>query len=163
MKKLIIIAATILASTCSVGLASEFKLGALTISDPFARATAGQATAGGGFFVVKNEGEEDRLIAAHADVATSTELHTHIHEGDVMKMRQVDAIDVPANGSVELKPGGYHVMLMGLKAPLKEGETFPLHLTFEKAGEVIINVDVGGVGAKMTPTMDHSKMKMDKQ
>ncbi|WP_319529325.1 copper chaperone PCu(A)C [uncultured Cohaesibacter sp.] len=162
MKKLII-ASAILVSTCSLGFAAEFKLGALTISDPFARATAGQATAGGGFFTVMNDGAEDRLIAAHADVAATTELHTHIHEGDVMKMRQVDAIDVPANGSVELKPGGYHVMLMGLKAPLKQGETFPLHLTFEKAGELTIDVEVGGVGAKMAPTMDHSKMKMDKQ
>ena len=61
-----------------------------------------------------------------------TQLHTHIKDGEVMRMRQVEAIDVPAHGEVALKPGSYHVMFMKLKAPLKKGEKFPLELTFEK-------------------------------
>lgn len=82
-----------------------------------------------------------------------TQLHTHIKDGEVMRMRQVEAIDVPAHGEVALKPGSYHVMFMKLKAPLKKGEKFPLELTFEKAGKVTIEMPVAGVGAKMAPKM----------
>ena len=144
--------------------AAEWKAGSITIENPYARATAGKATAGGGYLSIHNHGQADKLIAASSDVAAMTQLHTHIHEGNVMKMRPVEAIDVPENGGVELKPGGYHVMFMKLKGPLKEGQHFPLELTFEKAGKVTVEVAVGGVGAKMAPEMDHSKMdhmKMD--
>ncbi|SNY92847.1 hypothetical protein SAMN04515647_3113 [Cohaesibacter sp. ES.047] len=160
MKKLLL-AALLAATSVTVAQAADYELGTLTISNPFARASAGMASAGGGFFSIENAGEADRLIAAHADVGAVTELHTHIREGDVMKMRQVEAIEVPANGSVELKPGSYHVMFMKLKEPLKKGETFPLELTFEKAGKVTIDVEVAGIGAKMAPGMDHSKMKSE--
>ena len=143
------LAAILGAVLISPATAADWTLGALTVSDPFARATAGRATAGGGFLTITNSGEEDRLIAAHSDVAGKTELHTHIMDGDVMKMRQVEAIDVPEKGKVEMKPGGFHVMFMQLKEPLKEGEVFPLELTFEKAGSVTIDMKVGSVGAKM--------------
>ena len=120
----------------------------VSVEAPFARATAGPAKNGAAFLTVKNAGAEaDRLIAAKSPVADRVELHTHLHENGVMKMRQVDAIDVPASGEATLEPGGNHVMLMGLKAPLKEGETFPLTLVFEKAGEVTVDVMIGDVGA----------------
>ena len=81
-------------------------------------------------------------MAATTAVAKSVELHTMSMEGDVMKMRQLDAIELPKGAMVELKPGGLHLMLMGLKAPLKAGDTFPMTLRFEKAGEVVVTVKV---------------------
>ncbi|TLP44781.1 copper chaperone PCu(A)C [Cohaesibacter sp. CAU 1516] len=156
MKQLLLAATLIL--TAASAQAADWSVGSITVSDPFARATAGKAKAGGGFLMITNKGEADRLVAAHADVSATTELHTHIHEGNVMKMRQVEAIDVPANGEVALQPGGFHVMFMGLNGPLKKGETFPLELTFEKAGKVTVDVSIASIGAKTAPDMDHSKM-----
>jgi copper(I)-binding protein len=78
------------------------------------------------------------------------ELHEMKMEGNVMRKREVSAVELPAGKAVELKPGGLHIMLMGLKAPLKEGDKFPLRLKFEKAGEVTVTVNVEAAGA------DHS-------
>lgn len=120
----------------------------ISVEAPFARASAGPVKNGAAFLTLKNGGgEADRLIAARAPVADRVELHTHLHENGVMKMRQVEAIEIPAGGMAMLKPGGDHVMLMGLKAPLQEGGSFPLTLVFEKAGEITIDVTIGGVGA----------------
>jgi len=127
--------------------AHDFTLGALTIGHPWARASAGPAPNGAAYLTVQNAGEADRLVAVSGDVAERVELHTHRMENNVMQMRQVDAIDVPAGGAATLQPGGLHVMLIGLKQPLKEGEHFPLVLTFEKAGEVSVEVTVEGVGS----------------
>ncbi len=122
--------------------------GTLTVEAPFARASAGRARNGAAFLTVSNASDvADRLIAVRSDVAERTELHTHLNENGVMRMREVEAIDVPANGAATLAPGGDHVMFMGLKAPLKEGESFPLTLVFEKAGDVTVTVTVGPVGA----------------
>lgn len=143
-------------------IAAEWKQGNITVSNPFARATAGKATAGGSFLTIMNAGDADRLLAASTKVGAVNELHTHIKEGDVMKMRQVEYIDIPSHGMVELKPGGYHIMMMQLDKPLKEGEKFPLELTFEKAGTVTVEVSVGAIGAKAMPAMDHSKMEHKK-
>ena len=121
--------------------------GDMEIQNPWARASAGMAKTGAAFMDVKNNGAADRVIGVSADVSETAELHTHIRDGDVMKMRRVDAIDVPAGETVRLKPGGLHVMFMGLSAPLKEGETFPLTLTFEKAGDMTVEVEVREAGA----------------
>ena len=129
--------------------AHQFKLGAITIGHPYARATgAGQPT-GGGYMSFANAGPADKLVAISADVSTSVELHSMTMEGDVMRMRQVDAIELAAGKTVELKPGGYHVMFVGLKAPLKAGDKFPVKLKFEKAGEVevIVNVEAPAAAA----------------
>ncbi len=150
MKRLII-GSFVLGMSCLSATASEWKVGDITVSAPFARATAGMARAGGSFMQITNVGEADRLLSAHAEVGAVTELHTHIKEGDIMRMRPVDGIDIPAHAELALKPGSYHVMLMKLKAPLKEGESFPLELTFEKAGTVTIEVPVASVGASMAP------------
>jgi copper(I)-binding protein len=80
-------------------------------------------------------------------VAEVVELHTHVMDGTIMRMRKVDAIDVTGGSTTELKPGGLHVMLIGLKAPLKAGEKFPLTLKFERAGEVKLDVEVRGTAA----------------
>jgi len=129
--------------------AHEFKLGAITIGHPYARATAAGQPIGGGFMKLVNAGAADKLVAISADVSKSVELHTMTMEGDVMRMRQVDAIELAAGQTVELKSGGYHVMFVGLKAPLKAGDKFPAKLKFEKAGEVDVtfNVEAPAAGA----------------
>ena len=93
-----------------------------------------------------NRGTADRLVSASAAVSKSVELHMMKMEGDVMQMRQVDAIELQAGKTVELKPGGFHVMFIGLKAPLKAGDTFAMKLKFEKAGEVTVDVKVEAPG-----------------
>lgn len=129
------------------------------VHEAWARASAGQAANGGAFMKIENTSpHEERLLSAAADVAKTVELHTHIKEGNVMKMRRVESIAVPMYGAVELMPGGLHVMLIGLKAPLKEGDTFPLTLTFEHAGKITVPVTVQGVGAMGGAKMDHGSM-----
>ncbi|MBK8907598.1 MAG: copper chaperone PCu(A)C [Rhodospirillales bacterium] len=128
--------------------AADATVGDITVKSPWARASAGAARAGAAFMTIENAGaEDDRLISASADVSKTVELHTHLMDGDVMKMRPVDAVDVQAGGTAVLQPGGDHVMFMGLQQPLKEGESFPLTLTFETAGSITVDVPVVGAGA----------------
>lgn len=127
--------------------ADEYTLQDLTIDHPWARASAGPAPNGAAYLTVRNGGAADRLVAIAGDVAEHVELHSHRMDGTVMQMRSVEAVDVPAGGSATLQPGGLHIMLIGLKRPLKEGERFPLVLTFEKAGEVTVEVKVEGIGS----------------
>jgi periplasmic copper chaperone A len=148
MKKLIGAAALTLATFAAY--AHEFKAGAITIGHPYARATAAGQPTGGGFMKFVNAGGNDKLLSVSAAVSKSVELHEMKMEGDVMKMRQVEGIELPAGQTVELKPGGYHLMFIGLKAPLKAGDSFPVKLKFEKAGEVTVDVKVEAPGA------DHS-------
>lgn len=130
------------------------------VESPYARATVPGQPAGGGYLKVTNMGKEaDRLLAVSADVSKSVELHSMSMEGDVMRMRQVDGIDVPAGGSVELKPGGLHIMFIGLKGPLKAGDTFPATLKFAKAGEVKVTVQVNAASAATAPAHDHGGHK----
>jgi periplasmic copper chaperone A len=142
------------AALAAVGVcaqAHEFKLGAIAIGHPYARATVPGQPAGGGFLKLENQGGADRLLSASANVSRSVELHTMSMDGDVMRMRQLDAIELPAGKTVELKPGGLHIMFMGLKAPLKAGDSFPLKLKFEKAGEVTVEVKVEAPGKEAMP------------
>lgn len=124
-------------------------LGPLVISHGFSRATLPNAPVGGGFFTVQNTGKtDDRLIGAASDVAGHMEVHEMSMDGNVMKMRQLkDGLPIPAGKTVELKPGGYHVMFMDLKKPLKEGDTVNVTLTFEKAGKVEVPLVVGAPNA----------------
>jgi hypothetical protein len=112
------------------------------VHDAWARPTVQGQTVGGGYFRIDGGPTADRLLAVSADIAQSVELHTMRMDGDVMRMRQLDSVDVPAKQSVEFKPGGMHVMLIGLKTPLKVGNNFPMTLRFEKAGSVSVNVRV---------------------
>lgn len=167
MKKLLLATLALTAPIVMNAHAEGVKLKDLMISDAFARATAGQAKNGGGFLTIMNNGQNDKLIAANAPIAKKTELHTHIKDGDIMRMRKIEAIEIASGNKTMLKPGGHHVMFMGLKKPLKKGETFPLELTFEKAGKVTVTVNIGAIGAMKAGmgAMDHSKMdhsKMDK-
>lgn len=132
----------LLATVLSVSVfAHGVTAGDLKIGHPWARPTVQGQPTGGGFLKIENTGKTaDRLLSATAPVGSHLELHTMSMEGDVMRMRQVDGIDIPAGATVELKPGAYHVMFMGLKAPLKEGDKFPVTLKFQKAGEVKVEV-----------------------
>jgi copper(I)-binding protein len=135
----------------SVSAAAAAHAGDIAVTDPFARASAGPAKVGAAFMTLKNSGAaDDALVAAESPVAARAELHTHIKDGDVMRMRQVPSIDVPARGSVSLQPGGLHIMLIDLKEPLKQGESFPLKLTFAKAGTLTVQVPVKSP-AEMAP------------
>ena len=142
--------ATSLLALAALGTAAHahsFKVGAIDIGHPYARATAAGQPTGGGFLKLTNGGGDDRLLSATAAVAASVELHTMAMEGDVMRMRQVDAVALPAGSVVELKPGGLHIMFVGLKVPLKAGDKFPMKLTFERAGRVEVTVNVEAPGA----------------
>jgi periplasmic copper chaperone A len=138
--------------------AHDTKHGDLLIDHPWARPSAGQAKNGAAYLRIVNGGKTaDRLLSVSTPAAGKTELHTHVHEAGVMRMRQVEAIDVPAGGSVELKPGGLHVMLFGLEKPLHAGFGFPLTLTFAKAGAVEVTVLVEQPGT--TPQGHHAPKK----
>jgi len=140
------LAAALATLFASAAIAHDYKLGGLAINHPWARATVGSV--GGAYLSIENKGAApDRLIGASSPVAKTVEIHTHIKDGEIMRMRQIDGIDLPAGGKVELKPGGYHIMLMGLGKPLKEGDRFPLTLQFEKAGKLEVEIAVDKPGA----------------
>jgi periplasmic copper chaperone A len=120
----------------------------LSIKSAFARATIGAGKTGAAYLTIHNPtGHSDKLIGARTSAAKRAALHTHLHENGVMKMRPIDAVEIPAHGMAALKPGGDHLMLMGLTAPLKQGEHFSVTLILEKAGEIDVKIKVGAVGA----------------
>ncbi|HQS60876.1 MAG TPA: copper chaperone PCu(A)C [Polynucleobacter sp.] len=132
-----------------VGLANaqNAKVGSVEIEHAYTRATVPGQMAAGGFMKIENKGKADQLISASSPVAGEVQLHEMAMEGNVMKMRQVKDIPVPAGGAVELKPGGLHLMFMNIKAPLAAGETVPVKLKFAKAGEVEVKMPVNAMGA----------------
>jgi len=129
--------------------AQEAKVGSIKIENAYVRATAPGQPAAGAFMKIENSGSADQLVSASSPAAGEVQLHQMSMEGNVMKMGQVKDIAVPASGSVDLKPGGYHIMLMNIKAPLKAGETVPVKLKFAKAGEVEVKLPVNAVGSSM--------------
>src|SRR6476661_817535 len=132
------VAATTFSSNLAV-LGKDFMAGAITIEQPWSRATPGGAKVASGYFTIKNSGDSpDRLISVTADVAGRTGIH---------QMSMTEGLTIPANRSVAFEPSSYHLMFMDLKRPLKEGETFSGTLTFEKAGKVSITFEVKGLGA----------------
>ena len=124
-------------------------VGTLEISSAFTRATLPNAPVAGGFLTIKNTGaEDDRLVSASAAIAKDTQIHEMAMEGDVMKMRELqDGLVIPAGQTVTLAPGGYHLMFMGLNGAIAEGATVPVTLTFEKAGEVSLDLVAAGSAA----------------
>jgi copper(I)-binding protein len=121
----------------------------LALQDPAARATPDGAKVAAGYMTIVNSGAEaDRVVAASSPRAARMELHEMAMEGDMMTMRPVAAIEIPAGGKAELKPGGLHFMFMEIDAPFKEGDSIPLSLTFEKAGVVETSLPVKTFTAK---------------
>ncbi len=133
------------AAVSAAAVAKEYRAGPLTIEQAWARPTIGDAKSTAAYMKIENSGDApDRLIAVKSDAAGNLMLHESRMDGDVMKMVHLDnGIEIPAHGAAELKPLGLHVMVMGLKAPLKAGETLPLTLVFEKQGDVAVEAEVG--------------------
>jgi len=125
----------------------------LQIEIPWARATAPGARVAGGYMVIRNAGAaRDRMVSASSPASARVEMHVHLNDNGVMKMREVKGYDVPAKGSFELKPGGAHLMFIDIKRPLKEGEKLPVQLKFEKAGDVNAEFHVGRLGESAAPS-----------
>lgn len=137
----------IAATVSALAGAHEYTANKLHIAHPYARATVPHQPSGAAYLSIENRGETaDKLIDVESPVAKSVEVHTMSMEGNVMKMRQVSAIQLNPSEKIEMKPGhGYHIMLIGLRQPLKAGETFPLTLTFEKAGKTEVSVRIQGI------------------
>ena len=114
----------------------------------WARATPQGAKTGAAYMTLVNQGQtDDRLIGVATPVAGEAQIHSMSLENGVMMLRPVPGIDVKAGATAMLKPGDYHVMLMDLKQPLIEGSSFPITLTFEKAGKVQVTAKIAGIGA----------------
>lgn len=136
-----LLAAAALSVSALPALAEDAKL---TIMDPYARASTPSSKSGAVFLEVMNAGLADRLIGASTPAAGQTMLHTHKEDANgVIKMIHVDeGFEVPEGGTLELKRGGKHVMLMGLTGPLEQDSTIDVTLVFEKAGEVVVTIPV---------------------
>lgn len=128
--------------------ADEYALGPLLVQHPWARASIGQAKAGAAYLVIVNRGAAvDRLVAVETPVARRAAVHIHLREEGVVKERPVGAIEIAPGEPAVLRPGGRHIMLFGLEAPLEEGTRFPLTLIFEAAGSIEVQVEVQKFGA----------------
>ncbi len=139
---------------CLISVAHA-QTGTMSVDKSWTR-VAQQGGVGGVFLTLRNAGAQpDKLVSVNSPVCKSAELHTTIKDGDVMRMRPVPSIDVPAGGSAELRPGGLHVMLIGLSQPLVQGSKIPLSLTFERAGTVTVEVVVEAAGAAR-PAAQHA-------
>jgi hypothetical protein len=127
--------------------------GQVEIEKPWMRATPPGAKVAAGYMIVRNKsGSPDRLVGASSPAAARLETHVHIKDGEILRMREAKTLDVPAKGTLELKPGGAHLMFVDIKQPLKEGDKVPVTLKFEKAGEVKTEFHVGRLTA---PPMQH--------
>src|SRR6202043_2068351 len=143
--------------------AEEVKGGDLVITQAWSRATPGGAKVGGGYLTIENKGSApDRLIGGSADVADKVQVHEMAMNNGVMTMRPLDkGLVIEPGKTVKLAPGGYHLMLLDLKSPLKRGDKVPVTLEFEKAGKVKVSFDVQGVGAQGPATSPSSGSKKD--
>lgn len=135
---------TLLAGACALALATP-AFADILVKDAYARSSGAMAKAGAAFMVIENTGsEDDRLVAAASDKAVRVELHTHKDMGEgVMRMIQVEeGFAIPAGGKHELARGGDHVMFMGLTSPMVQGEAVTVTLSFEKAGDIVVEIPV---------------------
>lgn len=138
------------ASLPAPAFAHDYKAGDLQIDHPWSRATPGGAKVAGGFMTIRNNGKDsDRLVGGTFDASGIVEIHEMKMDGGVMKMRALElGLEIKPGQSVELKPGGYHVMFIDLKRPLKEGESVKGELVFEKAGRIAVEYKIENRGAK---------------
>jgi hypothetical protein len=137
----------ILASALAISTfaaAHDAKIGNLHIERAVARTTVPGQPSGAAYLSIENRGKTgDKLVSVDSPIAKSAQIHTMAMEGNMMKMREVDGIDLKPGSTIAMEPGnGYHIMLFGLKQPLKAGDTFPLMLTFEKAGKLKVSTTV---------------------
>jgi copper(I)-binding protein len=148
MMQHILLAAALLSAT-----PAEAQTQPIEVQNAWARATAAGAKAGGVFLTITDKGGPDRLVGASTPVAAVAEVHETVNDNGVMRMRPIPALPLQPGQPVVLQPGGYHIMLMGMKQQLKDGETFPVTLNFEKAGSITATVHVAKAGAIGPGTM----------
>ncbi len=129
---------------------AAWQVGDLTVSAPYARATLPNAPVAGGFLTITNDGQtDDRLVTASSDIAGRMEIHEMVMNGDIMTMGPLEnGLPVPAGQTVTLEPGGYHLMLMHLAAPLVQGDTVEVTLTFQAAGDVTVPLSIQAFNAR---------------
>jgi periplasmic copper chaperone A len=133
--------------------AHEYRRGTLEIDHPWARSTPPVARNGAVYFEIRNAGSvSERLIAVSTPVAESADIHRTERDGDILRMRELVTVEIKPNDSVLFRPGGFHVMLNGLKAPLKAGTEIPLTLQFDKAGAIEIEVRIERSGPTHGPS-----------
>jgi copper(I)-binding protein len=147
-RKLFAVAACLVVASAALA-----QTGQLELSNAWARATPAKAENGIAYLTIRSP-TPDRLVSVSSPVAKKTELNTMEMSGMVMKMRPIASLDIPAGQSVTLKPSGDHIMLLGLNGPLREGQSFPLTLTFEKAGAREVTVAIEKPGAA-SPAPQH--------
>jgi copper(I)-binding protein len=151
MNRILIELAVAIALTIGAIIASVTGASAneLMVSGAFARASATpMAKSGAAYVTLMNHGSEtDRLLSVSSPSAESAAVHSTTMDGDVMKMEETGPVELQPMGMIEMKPGGMHIMLIGLKAPLKKGDTLELTLTFERAGDIEVQVPVGDIAA----------------
>jgi len=137
--------------------AEDATAGRISIKDAWSRATPEGANVGVGYLTITNDGDApDRLVSADADFAGQAEIHQMTMNNDVMQMRPVpDGVTIPAKGSVVFSPASYHLMFMGLKGPLKQGDAVTGSLTFEHAGKVNVTFQVEAMGASAPEAHHH--------
>jgi copper(I)-binding protein len=137
---------------------STTELGDLIISNTWARTTPRTAKTGVAYFVIKNRGKaDDTLVGVTSEIAKKTEIHQSSEKNNIMHMRHVGKVNIPAGSVAELRPNSFHIMFMGLHAPIKQGDIFPLTLTFKTAGTVKVMVKASKAAEKSS--IDHNKMK----
>jgi periplasmic copper chaperone A len=143
------------AAAMSDDMMEPVKAGDLVLSGAFTRATLPGAKVGGGYVTITNQSKEaDRLVGGSSPAAQRVEVHEMKMDGNVMQMRQLkDGLEIPAGGTAELSPGGTHLMLINLTAPLKEGDMIPVTLEFAKAGKVEVQFMAGPANAT---SMEHN-------
>ncbi|GGB44062.1 hypothetical protein GCM10011502_16740 [Oceanisphaera marina] len=155
--KMLLASALLLGSTAAS--AHDYHAGELDIAHPWSRPLPPVATTGVAYLKVTNKGDsDDVLLSAESPVAEKVEIHTHVKDGDMMKMRQLEELVIPAHGEQTLAPGGHHLMLMGLKQVPVEGERFPVTLHFKQAGAVEVEVAVDA-----EPDAHHQTQHQDNQ
>ncbi|MCK9529861.1 MAG: copper chaperone PCu(A)C [Gammaproteobacteria bacterium] len=145
MKKSLLLALGLAFSSSALAGASTH----VTVADPYVRLSPPSAVATAAYMVLKNNGEAGvRLVKASNPLSRTTELHNHFNDNGVMKMRPVAAIDIEPNGEMALKPGGLHVMMIGLQTPLREGDVIPITLTFDDGSDMLVNATVVRQGVR---------------
>ncbi len=159
MNKILTTFAAAVALTTSSALFAQTASESIMVHDPYARAMPPGQPNSGAFMTFKNsDSSAHAVVSASSPVSKVVELHTHIHENGMMMMRRIDKIDVPANGETVLKPGGLHVMFIGLKHDLKVGQTVPVTLTFEDGSKKEIEAPVRKIMMKMKMKVGNKPM-----
>ncbi len=151
MKNISLLLASLMVSAAALAASADN----VTVQEPYVRLAPPNAPATGAFMVIKNNGDKDvKVVKADNPASKVTELHTHLNDGGVMRMRPVAAIDVKAKGEAVLQPGGLHVMMINLLTPLKEGDSVPITLTFDDGSSKKVDAKVVRPVAAGVP-MDH--------